>query len=176
MVHADRVPDLYACFLRLVELLGRRPELARFMARDFFSILMVACRFSRLRDNCGIGRQSLFVDADGAIYPCPNHRQADHCCGHVQTTPLVSILQTSSGLACFRQRYQLERMPECRACAFSHWCAGDCRAEALAVTGRPDAPSPYCDDLRRMMQDMLWLIADGWEGIGVRPQTLRPWS
>jgi len=176
MVHADRVPDLYACFRRLIALLGRRPELARFLARDFFSILMVACRFSRLRDNCGIGRQSLFVNADGSIYPCPNYRGPGDRCGDVRRTPLASILQTSPVLGSFRKQYRLERMPECRACAFSHWCAGDCRAEALSVTGRTDAPSPYCDDLQQMMRDMFWLIVDGWGGIGVRPQTLRPWS
>jgi uncharacterized protein len=146
------------------------------MARDFFSILMIACRFSRLRDNCGIGRQSLFVDAEGSIYPCPNHRGPNDCCGRVPHTPLASILQTSPVLECCRALYRLERMPECRECAFRHWCAGDCRAEALSVAGRPDAPSPYCDDLRRIIPDTLWLIADGWAGIGTRPQTLRPWS
>jgi radical SAM protein with 4Fe4S-binding SPASM domain len=176
LVHSSRVPDLLACLHRLIELLGRRPELARFLARDFFSILMVACRYSRLRDNCGIGRQSLFVDADGSIYPCPNYRGPDDRCGNLREVPLASILHHSPVLGCFWDRYRLERLPECRACAFSHWCAGDCRAEALSVAGRPDAPSPYCGDLRQMIPEMFWLIADGWQGLGPRPQTLRPWS
>jgi radical SAM protein with 4Fe4S-binding SPASM domain len=174
--HSDRAPDLHACFRRLVDLLGRRPELARFLARDFFSILMVACRFSRLRDNCGIGRQSLFVDADGGIYPCPNYRQAEDCCGHLRETPLSSIVEQSAVLCRFRQSCRLAAMPQCRECAFRHWCAGDCRAEADSVAGRQDAPSPYCHDLQRIIPEMFWLIADGWERLGIRQQTLRPWS
>ena len=46
--HADIAPDLHACFRRIVEILQRRPELSKLLHRDFFSILMTACRFSRL--------------------------------------------------------------------------------------------------------------------------------
>ncbi len=67
------VPQLHHVLTRLVSILNRRPELARLLGRDFFSILMTVCRFSCLRDNCGIGRRCLFINADGNLFPCPNH-------------------------------------------------------------------------------------------------------
>ena len=164
--HSSEAPDLHLCFQRLVEILRRRPELSRLLGRDYFSILMTACRFSRLRGHCGIARRCLFVDADGSILPCPNHRHAELRCGNVRNTPLATLLETSPVLQSLRARYKLERMPTCRACSFRYWCAGDCRAEALAVSGEPLAPSPYCDTLKRVMKEMFWLIAEDWQGLG----------
>jgi uncharacterized protein len=169
-------PDLVRCFGRLVEIVRRRPGWGDMLHRDFFSILMTACRFSRLRDNCGIGRRCLFVDADGTILPCPNHRTAEYRCGHVSTTPLDTILESSDVLGELRGRYRLDTMTACRQCAFRYWCAGDCRAEALSVSGSPAAPSPHCASLRKIMKEMLWLLADGWEGLGRRSEAMEPWS
>jgi len=169
-------PDLSACFQRLVEILQRRPELARLLHRDFFSILMTVCRFSRLRSNCGIARRCLFVDADGDIFPCPNHRGTEHTCGNVRTTPLARLLENSTVLNALRSQYHFDHMPTCARCAFRYWCAGDCRAEALATTGDAGAPSPYCDSIKNIMKEMFWLIADGWQELGERKQAIRPWS
>ena len=174
--HADESPDLRSCFRQLVEILRRRPELSRMLHRDYFSILMTVCRFSRLRGNCGIARRCLFVDADGSIFPCPNHRDPDCHCGNVRTTPLATLLEASAVLGSLRDRYELEKMPTCRACAFRYWCAGDCRAEALAVTGTPSGPSPYCDDLKHLMEEMFWLIAEDWQGLGAAQRDVEPWS
>lgn len=176
VVHADQTPDLHACFQGLVKLLQRRPGLSRLLGRDFFSILMAVCRFSHLRDNCGIARRCLFVDADGTIFPCPNHRGPQYHCGNVLTTPLASVLADSPVLQSLRERYRLARLPACRQCAFRFWCAGDCRAEALATTGTPDAPSPYCEPLKQVMTEMLWLMADGWQGLAGRDSAIRPFA
>jgi radical SAM protein with 4Fe4S-binding SPASM domain len=169
-------PDLYACFRRLIEILRRRPELSRLLRRDFFSILMTACRFSRLRNNCGIGRRCLFVDADGEIYPCPNHRAAGFQCGHLLNTPLAGILEKSAVCESLRTLYRLEAMPVCRQCAFRYWCAGDCRAEVLAATSDPSGPSPYCQALKGIMTDVFWLIAEGWQGLASEPREIQPWN
>ncbi|MBN1909032.1 MAG: radical SAM protein [Pirellulales bacterium] len=174
--HASETVDLYAWFGQLVALLKRRPDWSRFLARDFFSILMTACRFSRLRTNCGIGRRCLFVDADGRIFPCPNHRDAQFACGTVTDTPLAGLLAKTPILATLRDRYQTEQMTACRTCPFRYWCAGDCRAEVLSLSGDPTGPSPYCRDLKRLIPMMFWLIADGWTALGDRPRTLEPWS
>jgi radical SAM protein with 4Fe4S-binding SPASM domain len=174
--NSDAAPDLYVCFQRLVEILRRRPELSRLLQRDFFSVLMTACRFSRLRGNCGIGRRCVFVDADGTIFPCPNHRDVRFQCGHVQDTPLEGILDHSGVLASVRAEYRLEQMSVCCRCPFRYWCAGDCRAEVLAITGGPSAPSPYCAAIKSIMTDVFWLIGDAWQGLASRDQDPQPWS
>lgn len=176
VANSDAAPDLYGCFRRLVEILRRRPELSRLLQRDFFSVLMTACRFSQLRGNCGIGRRCLFVDADGAIYPCPNHREARFRCGHVHNTSLTGILEDSAVLESSRAQYRLEKMPTCRQCPFCYWCAGDCRAEVLSITDDPCDPSPYCHSLKEIMRETFWLIAEGWQRLAMRDQEARPWS
>jgi radical SAM protein with 4Fe4S-binding SPASM domain len=176
VANADAAPDLFVCFRRLVEILRRRPELSRLLQRDFFSILMTACRFSRLRGNCGIGRRCLFLDADGSIFPCPNHRGPEFRCGHVLNTPLTGILDTSATLESMRAQYRLETMTTCCRCPFCHWCAGDCRAEVLATTGEPSGPSPYCHALKKIMKDAFWLIAEGWQGLASQDRDIQPWS
>ena len=174
--HAHAAPDLYECFRGLMGILRRRPELVALLQRDFFSILMTVCRFSRLRSNCGIGRRCLFVDANGDIFPCPNHRDLASRCGNVRTLPLKHIFERSTVLGTQRDRYRLERMLECRECAFRHWCEGDCRAEALCTTGDPGAPSPYCPQIKKTIVEMLWLLSDGWNGLGRPEVKVRPWS
>jgi mycofactocin biosynthetic radical S-adenosylmethionine protein MftC len=176
LANSAAVPDLYACFRRLVEILRARPRLSRLLERDFFSILMKVCRISRLRTNCGIGRRCLFVDADGTIFPCPNHRNSELQCGHVLRTPLANVLDDSPVVKSMRLRYRMEEMPTCLECAFRYWCAGDCRAEVLSVTGDPRAPSPYCEPLRKTMTDLFWLIAEGWQGLASTNHNLLPWS
>jgi len=174
--YSDMAPDLYECFQRLVGILRRRPELSQLLHRDFFSILMTVCRFSRLRSNCGIARRCLFVDASGDIFPCPNHRNIEDSCGNVRTASLARLLQDSTVLHAFRTRYHFDNMPACARCAFRYWCAGDCRAEALTVSGESSAPSPYCDAIKLVMKEMFWLLADGWQGLGTQEQAIRPWS
>ncbi len=174
--HAHAAPDLYECFGKLLGILRRRPELASLLQRDFFSILMTACRFSRLRSDCGIARRCLFVDANGDIFPCPNHRTPDCRCGNVRNQPLAHVLERSKVLDALRIQYRMEEMPTCRVCAFRYWCAGDCRAEALCTTGDPGAPSPYCDQIKTTIREMFWLLADGWHGLGSRDLAVRPWS
>lgn len=174
--YSDMAPDLHDCFQGLVGILRRRPELAQLLHRDFFSILMTVCRFSRLRSNCGIARRCLFVDASGDIFPCPNHRGIEDSCGNVRTAPLAQLLQNSTVLNALRTRYHFDNMPACAQCAFRYWCAGDCRAEALATTGEPGEPSPYCDAIKMVMKEMFWLVADGWQGLGTQEQAIRPWS
>ena len=171
----DAVPDLRGCFRRMVEIVRRRPELARLLRRDYFSILMTACRFSRLRGDCGIASRCLFVDATGDVFPCPNHRGSEYRCGDVWTLPLERVFD-SPVLERVRARYQLANMRECRQCALRYWCAGDCRAEALSVAGDANAPSPYCRAIREIVPEMFWLIAEGWQSLGRPEQEFMPWG
>ena len=69
-----------------------------------------------------------------------------------------------------RKRYHVANYTRCSRCTFRHWCAGDCRGEVLSVTDDPLAPSPHCKELRNMMIEMIWAIADGDATLGPNPR------
>jgi radical SAM protein with 4Fe4S-binding SPASM domain len=157
---ADALPDQAEVFEDLMDVLARRPDVRPLLGRDFFSILNAVCRHSTPRTGCGIGRKVLFIDADGLVYPCPNHTTPGHVCGDLRQDDIAAIARNSSVLNALRERYQVERYTSCGTCAFRYWCAGDCRGEVLAATGDPLGPSPHCEELRTVIKEMLWLAAE----------------
>ena len=154
-------PDLMIGLEILLDVLKRKPEHARFLGRDFFSIAMVQCARSASRVSCGIGRRVIFIDADGALYPCPNHVDDTHRLGHVNTISLQEVLRESSATEALRARYHVDRYTKCAECPFKRWCAGDCRGEVLSMTSDPAAPSPYCESIQAMYTRILRLLAQG---------------
>ena len=164
----DRLPDQLATLRSLVALLARRPELAGLLARDWFSIAATLLGRGRGRPSCGIGRRVALVDADGTIYPCPNHTGPLHAAGSLVEQSLADIVRRSPVFQGMRQTYQVQHYTRCRECPFRGWCAGDCRGEVLALTGDPAAPSPHCAQLRAVYTELLWLTASGRLPMGER--------
>ena len=167
-VASERGPDQAEAFAQLLQVLQRRPELRPLLLRDYFSITSTIMRFSAPRSGCGVGRRVILIDADGTVYPCPNHAAPEHACGNLQHSSLPALLHDSPVMQAMRRRYHVDRYTRCRRCPFRHWCAGDCRGEVLAITGDPADPSPHCEQLRLIYQQMLWLIADGDQSLGMR--------
>jgi radical SAM protein with 4Fe4S-binding SPASM domain len=155
----DCAPDQLAAFRELAELLQRRKELRPLLGRDFFSILFEMCRRSSRRGGCGIGKQVVFVDADGSVYPCPNHVSPEHRCGSLRDADLAAVLERSPAFAEMGRRYRIEHYTRCAECPFRRWCAGDCRGETLAVTGDPLAPSPHCEAMQALFPEVFWLLS-----------------
>lgn len=158
--HVQDLPDLTLAFDHLVEVLQRRPELRPLLVRDFFSILKAVCGHAAARPGCGVGARVIFIDADGRVFPCPNHRQEQLCLGSLADQDLDDLVRGSVVLQELRQEYQVDNYPTCSACPFRYWCAGDCRGEALNITGDPFAPAPHCEELRLLIPRMLWLMAE----------------
>jgi len=167
MDHTHLRPNQLDAFEHLVDLLGRRPELRPLLRRDYFSIFMTICRYSLPRTGCGIGRKVIFVDADGTVYPCPNHVEPEFACGSLPGESLAGLVHDSPVMKAMRERYVVSNYSRCRTCPFRHWCAGDCRGEVLSLTKDPAAPSPHCAELRRLFVEMIWLLAAGDERLGV---------
>lgn len=155
-----RAPNQMAAFRQLSAVLERRPELASLLGRDFFSIAVTACLMGVARHNCGVGERVVFVDADGAVYPCPNHRFPRFYCGNLLETTLATILMQSEPMRWVRSAYTVERMPICSNCPFRLWCAGDCRGEIYQSAGNPEALSPHCGEYRELYPELLWLISN----------------
>ncbi len=164
----ERLPDQHAVQRSLLALLERRPELAGLLARDWFSIAATLLGRGRGRTSCGIGRRVLLVDADGTVYPCPNHTTPPFAAGSLLEQDLASILRDSPVFTHVRQRYDSARYRRCRSCPFRGWCAGDCRGEVIALGGEPGDPSPHCAELRAVYTELLWLTASGRLRIGER--------
>jgi radical SAM protein with 4Fe4S-binding SPASM domain len=99
----------------------------------------------------------LFVDADGGIYPCPNHRGPENLLGRVPDDSLESVFPDAERLEELRARSCTAHLTRCAECTFRWWCAGDCRAEAEAVGG-PGAPSPHCAQLRQVIPELMWMV------------------
>ena len=159
--YTDRVPDQYLAFQHLVCVLEKRPEFKKLLGRDFFSIAMSMCRYSSRRINCGLGYKTVFIDADGKIYPCPNHVSPGNICGSLEHNSLAGIVMESDVMHRFRETFRVTNYPRCQSCAFRAWCAGDCQGEVMALGRRAGAPSPHCFELQKLYREMLWLIADG---------------
>ena len=155
----DRLPDQLAALRSLVDVLQRRPALASLLARDWFSIAATLLGRGRGRSSCGIGRRVALVDADGTVYPCPNHTGPLHAAGSLLEQDLASIVRSSPVFHTMRETYDVRRYTRCAGCPFRGWCAGDCRGEVLALTGDPSAPSPHCTELRAVYTELLWLTA-----------------
>ena len=157
----EAAPDQAEVLDHLLALLERRPEIRALLRRDFFTITREVCRRGGARTHCGIGRRVIFVDADGAVYPCPNHRLPGLACGNVADTPLAELLRDSPVMVDVRRRYRSDRYSRCASCAVRPWCSGDCRGEVLAVTGDAAGEAPHCEEMRRIIPRLMWLIADG---------------
>ena len=166
---ARDLPDLVQAFDTLLEVLQRRPELRRLLVRDFFSILQAVCGHAAARPGCGVGARVIFIDADGRVFPCPNHRQEQLCLGSLADLDLERLVRGSEVLQEVRQAYQVDNYPGCSSCPFRYWCAGDCRGEALNITGDPFAPPPHCQELRVLIPKMLWLMAEEQNEVAASP-------
>lgn len=157
----EQVPDQAVVLEHVLDVLGRRPELRDLLGRGYFASLIRGCSRSSTRTSCGIGTETILVDADGAVYPCPNHCAPAFCLGSVAEQPLARIYRNSPELARLRAEYRVERYDDCRSCGFRRWCAGDCRGEVLARGGSASGRAPHCAELQRVYRRLCWLLADG---------------
>jgi radical SAM protein with 4Fe4S-binding SPASM domain len=101
--------DQLVAFEHLLSVLERKPELGRLLVRDYFSILTTQLRFSSVRTNCGLGHKVVFIDADGSVYPCPNHVSPEHRAGTLRTESLEQIATESPVFTAVRETHRISR-------------------------------------------------------------------
>jgi radical SAM protein with 4Fe4S-binding SPASM domain len=147
-----------------------RPEFIRLLGRDALSILANTCRYSARRFSCGTGRQTVLLDADGALYPCLNLNHPDFRLASIRDNDYNAkrVWGGSPVLGKLREDTSIENPARpCSHCPVRHWCLGGCRGETFAATGDVSRPAPNCAELRRTMLDMMWILTES-------PEMIRP--
>ena len=148
---------------KTVQMLEQHPQYLELMGRDTLSILGNSCRQGVRRKSCGIGLQTVLLDANGRLYPCLNSNCAELEIGNIrdESFDFGTMWKTSSRLDKIRQQTAVANEDNrCRKCIVRYWCLGGCRGETYAVKGTLNAPSPSCSDWRRSVIDMMWLLAE----------------
>ncbi len=111
---------------------------------------------------CGGGRCFFAVAASGDVFPCSEFLGfSEFKGGNLFETGISSILASAPFEAVTTRK--VEAIHYCSSCAIRHFCGAPCPAEVNAVSGRMDAPSPYCEFYEEQVRYAFRVIASGRE-------------
>jgi mycofactocin biosynthetic radical S-adenosylmethionine protein MftC len=112
-------------------------------------------------DLCAAGCRDLAVDPYGAVHACViTSGDPAFVAGSVRERPLAEIWRESPSLRLLRASRARDRAA-CRDCSVVDACGGDCWVQShYAARARGDAagyaaPSPYCDLLRPLFEELM---------------------
>ncbi|MBI5831906.1 MAG: radical SAM protein [Armatimonadetes bacterium] len=146
------------------------PALAGLLGRDFASIFAQTCHGCAPRRSCGTGSQTLLLDADGTLYPCPNFVGEAFAAGNVRSEPPARVWRRSAALAEVRRQTALAARRPCGGCWARHWCLGGCAGESYAVHGEFGRPGVACAGMKEAVREVFWRLADRPLGTGSAPR------
>jgi radical SAM protein with 4Fe4S-binding SPASM domain len=143
------------------EMLDRHPEYLRLLGPDIFTLLAQTCRSSAKRLSCGSGRETVLLDADGTLYPCPSLSQQEFRIANIRQPALhFDLVWRESPVLKRVRHFTAAGLGGHAVCPVRQWCLGGCRGENYQLTGGLDKRPAHCAERRRAVLDMLWRIAD----------------
>jgi len=155
-----RPPDLIKLLRSVRTTFALHRSYRKLASEDWFTSLASVCRSNRRRTTCGIGTRTVLVEADGSVYPCAGHVYEEFRLGTVRDS-FRKVWTRSPLLNGLRRRFSVDNLnSRCARCAVRYWCAGGCRGEAYARTGSCLEPSPGCEDIKKAIVEMFWILAD----------------
>ncbi|MFW9919800.1 MAG: SPASM domain-containing protein, partial [Candidatus Thorarchaeota archaeon] len=135
------------------------------------SVMTYLCARSKKRAYCGAGLKTILIDADGEVYPCPNHAKPEFSCGNIRNHLFGEIWMESDTLKHLRSTYQIDQINEvCSQCAIKYWCLGGCRGETYENTTNLRAVGVGCESLRKGIIETFWLLATGEEATATKTE------
>ncbi len=143
------------------EILRENPQYRKLIGTDFLCATARVCSICGVQNWCGTATRLLLLNADGIVYPCPNHHLPEFRAGNIREKSFAEIWEDSPVLRKIRETYPVETINEqCATCYVRHWCAGWCRGETYQMTGSMRAPSVKCEEIKEMVVDMLFRLPD----------------
>jgi len=121
----------------------------------------------RKTDLCNCCFETLCVNSDGRVYPCPALAgEPAFECGSIRENRLAEIWRNSPRMNWIRST-SVQMRTDCAACWLKFFCGGGCFAHAYldyqskTGTGSLLAPDPYCQAYQTLFQETLFELADG---------------
>lgn len=148
-------------------ILKENPQYRKLIGTDFLCSTARICSICGVQNWCGTATRLLLLNADGTVYPCPNHHLPEFKAGNIREKPFKEIWEHSPVLQKIRETYPVESInDECAHCHVRHWCAGWCRGETYQVTKSMTAPSVKCEEIKEMVIDMLFRLSEDYNVFG----------
>ena len=97
----------------------------------------------RHRASCSAGRQTMGIEADGAIKGCPSLPSRDYVGGSIRDASLADIWERAEPLRFTRGRTVASLWGYCRTCYYAETCLGGCSWTAHVLFGKI-GNNPYC--------------------------------
>ncbi|MFW9824170.1 MAG: radical SAM protein [Candidatus Thorarchaeota archaeon] len=144
----------------LYTLVKKYKNAKKYLKRDFYSIMKMTCAHSYITSHCGTGVKTVLIDANGDIYPCPNHRLPEFNCGNISSGSFKEIWLESPILMKLRKTYNIETInSECSNCAVKFWCLGGCRGETYENTNNLTSKAIDCKDMFESIIETFWILS-----------------
>jgi radical SAM protein with 4Fe4S-binding SPASM domain len=155
-----KVPSYKELMEKSLAVFKENPQYKTLTGSDFLSTTAAICRNCAKQGWCGTGLRVMMLNADGTVYPCPNHYLPEFVVGNIREKRFAEMWESSEVLRKIRETYPVESLNEqCAQCPVRHWCVGWCRGETYQVTGSMTAPSVLCEDIRQMIIDMFFNVS-----------------
>lgn len=140
-----------------------------------FRIRPVECAEGEYRDSlpvCRGNRGKIAVAANGNVYPCMQlsgtYDVRGEVLGNIKKDGLQPLLQGGKYLneVCATVKTLAENNSECAECKYFKYCAGGCRALAVALTGDKFGSDPAkCVFFKAGWHERITVLLSGWKNI-----------
>ena len=119
-----------------------RDSLMFFPTREFV-VYSVEYKSLDKIEKCGNGRQVLYINSDGLVYPCIFLVEPEFVIGDAKKEKLSDIWKHSNLIKKIRY-LTVNDIEKCKTCDVKQLCSGGCRASARYHFGSIYAHDPYC--------------------------------
>lgn len=142
------------------QLIDRRKDIVELLDETSFMGLVLTAKFSQKVVSCGAGVITLTVAPDGNVYPCLNLYNEKFKMCNLFDKDFSQQFFSSKILKKFREMDISTLNDECAICNLKYFCGGKCRGETFNETGSELNPYPHCDEWKKAMEKVFWIIVD----------------
>jgi radical SAM protein with 4Fe4S-binding SPASM domain len=156
----ERVPE-HELYSILFEILRGNADFREMMKNSTFANQVMGIAGGVKSHYCGIGtNRALYVRADGNVYPCPDTALKPFLLGNIREDSLQGLWESSPILESLRTLDVDTMNNKCSACPVRYFCGGGCRGENYQVTKNLAGPHFNCDEIRRTIFEILWMLTE----------------